>query len=54
MSLAIEIMVSIALLVGAAFALIGSWGLAKLPDFYMRLPFLHFNHATHPWNPGPP
>lgn len=37
MSIAIEILVSAFLLVGAAFALIGSWGLAKLPDFYMRL-----------------
>lgn len=37
MSLAIEILVSLALLIGAAFALIGSFGLAKLPDFYMRL-----------------
>ena len=37
MSIAIEVLVSVALLVGAAFALIGSWGLAKLPDFYMRL-----------------
>lgn len=34
---AIEILVSLSLLVGAAFALIGSWGLAKLPDFYTRL-----------------
>ncbi len=37
MSTAIEILISAALLVGAGFALIGSWGLAKLPDFYMRL-----------------
>lgn len=37
MSIAIEILVSVFLLVGAAFALVGSWGLAKLPDFYMRL-----------------
>ena len=37
MSIAIEILVSISLLAGAGFALIGSWGLAKLPDFYMRL-----------------
>ncbi|OGB26658.1 MAG: Na+/H+ antiporter subunit G [Burkholderiales bacterium RIFCSPLOWO2_02_FULL_57_36] len=37
MSTAIEILVSIALLTGAAFALVGSWGLAKLPDFYTRL-----------------
>lgn len=32
-----EIIVSFFLLVGAAFALIGSWGLVHLPDFYMRL-----------------
>lgn len=32
-----EVLVSVFLLVGAAFALIGSWGLAKLPDFYTRL-----------------
>lgn len=37
MSTAIEILVSLALLAGSAFALIGSWGLAKLPDFYTRL-----------------
>ncbi len=37
MSVAIELLVSIFLLGGAAFALIGSWGLAKLPDFYTRL-----------------
>jgi multicomponent K+:H+ antiporter subunit G len=37
MAMAIEILVSAFLLAGAAFALIGSWGLAKLPDFYMRL-----------------
>ncbi|MCW8919126.1 MAG: Na+/H+ antiporter subunit G [Gammaproteobacteria bacterium] len=33
----IEILVSFFLLVGAAFALIGSWGLVHLPDFYLRL-----------------
>ncbi|HEY9147932.1 MAG TPA: Na+/H+ antiporter subunit G [Gammaproteobacteria bacterium] len=33
----IEILVSLFLLVGAAFALIGSWGLVHLPDFYLRL-----------------
>lgn len=37
MSLIIEVIVSICLLVGASFALIGSIGLARLPDFYMRL-----------------
>ncbi len=33
----IELIVSIFILVGATFALIGSIGLARLPDFYMRL-----------------
>lgn len=33
----IELLVSVALLIGAGFALIGSWGLAKLPDFFTRL-----------------
>ncbi|MCW8827839.1 MAG: Na+/H+ antiporter subunit G [Gammaproteobacteria bacterium] len=33
----VEIIVSLFLLIGAAFALIGSWGLVHLPDFYMRL-----------------
>lgn len=37
MSLFMEILISAALVVGAGFALIGSWGLAKLPDFYTRL-----------------
>jgi len=37
MSLAVEALVSLFLVIGAAFALIGSWGLAKLPDFYTRL-----------------
>lgn len=32
-----EALVSLFLVTGAAFALIGSWGLAKLPDFYTRL-----------------
>lgn len=34
---AVEVIVSIFLLVGASFALVGSIGLARLPDFYMRL-----------------
>lgn len=34
---AVEIAVSLCLLIGASFALIGSIGLARLPDFYMRL-----------------
>ena len=37
MSFWVELVVSLSLVVGAAFALIGSWGLAKLPDFYARL-----------------
>ena len=32
-----DVLVSVFLVVGAAFALIGSWGLARLPDFFMRL-----------------
>lgn len=32
-----EIIVSLLLLVGGAFALLGSFGLARLPDFFMRL-----------------
>ncbi|MGZ8406767.1 MAG: Na+/H+ antiporter subunit G [Caulobacteraceae bacterium] len=32
-----EIIVSVLLLVGGAFALLGSFGLARLPDFFMRL-----------------
>jgi multicomponent K+:H+ antiporter subunit G len=37
MALLIEIVISICLLLGAGFALVGSIGLARLPDFYMRL-----------------
>lgn len=33
----IELIISIFLLIGASFALIGSIGLARLPDFYLRL-----------------
>jgi multicomponent K+:H+ antiporter subunit G len=32
-----EIVISLLLLVGGAFALLGSVGLARLPDFFMRL-----------------
>lgn len=32
-----DIIVSVLLLIGAAFALIGSIGLTRLPDFFMRL-----------------
>jgi monovalent cation/proton antiporter, MnhG/PhaG subunit len=37
MTLLLEIIISLCLLIGAGFALIGSIGLARLPDFYMRL-----------------
>lgn len=37
MHIAIEIIISIFLLIGAFFALVGSIGLARLPDFFMRL-----------------
>lgn len=37
MATAVELIVSILLIVGAGFALVGSIGLARLPDFYMRL-----------------
>jgi multicomponent K+:H+ antiporter subunit G len=33
----IEILLSLLLLVGAGFALVGSIGLAKMPDFFTRL-----------------
>lgn len=33
----LEVVISFFLLIGAAFALIGSLGLLHLPDFYMRL-----------------
>lgn len=33
----IEVLVALFLLLGAGFAVIGSLGLARLPDFYMRL-----------------
>ncbi|MEO6564399.1 MAG: Na+/H+ antiporter subunit G [Casimicrobiaceae bacterium] len=32
-----DMLVTLLLLTGAAFALIGSWGLARLGDFYMRI-----------------
>lgn len=37
MSVALEYLISFLLLAGAAFALIGSIGLVRLPDFYLRL-----------------
>lgn len=33
----VEVIVSVLLLIGAGFALVGSIGLARLPDFFMRL-----------------
>lgn len=33
----LEVLISVCLLIGAVFALIGSIGLMRLPDFYMRL-----------------
>lgn len=32
-----DVLVTLLLLIGAAFALVGSWGLAKLGDFYKRI-----------------
>jgi multicomponent K+:H+ antiporter subunit G len=37
MSTIAEIIVSLLLLVGGGFTLLGSYGLARLPDFFMRL-----------------
>ena len=37
MSVLLEVLACALLVAGAAFALVGSWGLAKLPDFFMRL-----------------
>lgn len=37
MSFFVELIVSLLLLLGASIALLGSWGLARLPDFLMRL-----------------
>jgi multicomponent K+:H+ antiporter subunit G len=37
MSMIAEALIAFFLVTGALFALIGSWGLVKLPDFYMRL-----------------
>lgn len=37
MSTAVQIILAILLVGGATFAFIGSWGLVKLDDFYMRL-----------------
>lgn len=37
MDFLVELLVSIAILVGAVVALIGALGLARLPDFYLRL-----------------
>ena len=37
MSFLAELLVSLLILIGAGFALVGSWGLVKLPDLMMRL-----------------
>jgi multicomponent K+:H+ antiporter subunit G len=37
MSILTEALISFFLVGGALFALLGSWGLARLPDFYTRL-----------------
>lgn len=37
MALLIEISISVLLIIGGAFALVGAIGLARLPDFYTRL-----------------
>ena len=37
MNLVLELLVCALLLTGAAFALVGSWGLLKLSDFFKRL-----------------
>ena len=37
MNLVVEVVVAVLVLVGAAFTLVGSIGLARLPDFYTRL-----------------
>ncbi|WP_049721352.1 Na+/H+ antiporter subunit G [Gilvimarinus polysaccharolyticus] len=37
MSVALEILISLLLFAGACFALVGSLGLARLQDFFMRL-----------------
>ena len=37
MTFAIELVVSILLVVGGAFALVGAIGLARFPDFFTRL-----------------
>ena len=37
MSAIVEYLVCAMLLLGGGFALVGSWGMAKLGDFYMRL-----------------
>ncbi len=33
----LDLLVTVLVLIGTAFALIGSWGLAKLSDFFLRL-----------------
>ena len=33
----LDVILAVLVLVGAFFTLVGSWGLAKMPDFFMRL-----------------
>ena len=33
----VEVIVALLLVTGAAFALLGAWGLLRLPDFFMRM-----------------
>jgi multicomponent K+:H+ antiporter subunit G len=33
----VEVIVAVLLVSGAAFALIGAWGLVRLPDFFLRM-----------------
>ncbi len=35
--LVFDVLITLLLVIGAAFALVGSWGLAKLSDFFLRL-----------------
>lgn len=36
-AIVVEVLVSLLLLIGGGFVLLGSFGLARLPDFFMRL-----------------
>jgi multicomponent K+:H+ antiporter subunit G len=37
MNFIVELLIAVLLVIGAGFALVGSWGLAKLQDFFKRL-----------------